>query len=53
MTITVEAGTAETGGAGKGPSGNRLTDRLSMRTRRLIWVWSFLALPILFYSVIR
>ncbi|PQZ67372.1 ABC transporter permease [Ochrobactrum sp. MYb49] len=30
-----------------------MTDRLSMRTRRLIWVWSFLALPILFYSVIR
>ncbi len=53
MTITVEAGTAETGGAGNEPSGNRLTDRLSMRTRRLIWVWSFLALPILFYSVIR
>ncbi|MFC4625603.1 carbohydrate ABC transporter permease [Daeguia caeni] len=24
-----------------------------MRTRRLIWVWSFLALPILFYSIIR
>ncbi len=53
MTITVEAGTAETGGTGKGPFGNRLMDRLSMRTRRLIWVWSFLALPILFYSVIR
>ncbi len=52
MTMSV-AGTAETGGTGKGPSGNRLTDRLSMRTRRLIWVWSFLALPILFYSVIR
>ncbi|ENN85325.1 binding protein-protein-dependent transport system inner membrane component [Rhizobium freirei PRF 81] len=45
--------TAETGGMANGPSGNRLTDRLSMRTRRLIWVWSFLALPILFYSVIR
>src|SRR5690606_3718738 len=53
MTITVEAGTAETGGRANGPSGNRLADRLSMRTRRLIWVWSFLALPILFYSVIR
>ncbi|WP_162761707.1 sugar ABC transporter permease [Brucella sp. NBRC 12953] len=24
-----------------------------MKTRRLIWVWSFLAVPILFYSVIR
>lgn len=27
--------------------------RLSMRTRRAIWVWAFLALPVLFYSVIR
>ncbi|PHP28233.1 carbohydrate ABC transporter permease [Limimaricola cinnabarinus] len=27
--------------------------RLSMRTRRALWVWGFLALPILFYSVIR
>ncbi|MFJ6327267.1 MULTISPECIES: carbohydrate ABC transporter permease [unclassified Rhizobium] len=45
--------TAETGGMANRPSGNRFTDRLSMRTRRLIWVWSFLALPILFYSVIR
>ncbi|WP_254799424.1 carbohydrate ABC transporter permease [Falsochrobactrum tianjinense] len=35
------------------PSGSRLTDRLSMKARKLIWVWSFLALPILFYSVIR
>lgn len=52
MTTTV-AEAAETGGVGKGPAGNRLADRLSMRTRRLIWVWSFLALPILFYSVIR
>ncbi|MBA8850018.1 multiple sugar transport system permease protein [Ochrobactrum intermedium] len=52
MTTTA-AGTTATGGTAKEPSGNRLTDRLSMRTRRLIWVWSFLALPILFYSVIR
>lgn len=28
-------------------------DRLSMRTKQLIWVWAFLALPIIFYSVIR
>ncbi|MFK4824312.1 carbohydrate ABC transporter permease [Paenochrobactrum sp. BZR 588] len=28
-------------------------NRFPMRVRRLIWVWSFLALPILFYSVIR
>ncbi|AGT09814.1 carbohydrate ABC transporter permease [Paracoccus aminophilus] len=26
---------------------------LRMRTKRLLWVWSFLALPVLFYSVIR
>ncbi|MGH6761058.1 MAG: carbohydrate ABC transporter permease [Phyllobacterium sp.] len=31
----------------------RLADRLSMRSRQLIWVWTFLALPILFYSIIR
>ncbi len=27
--------------------------RLSMRTRRALWVWAFLALPVLFYAVIR
>lgn len=27
--------------------------RLSMRVRRALWVWGFLALPVLFYSVIR
>ena len=27
--------------------------RLSMRVRRGLWVWGFLALPVLFYSVIR
>lgn len=27
--------------------------RLSMRLRRGLWVWGFLALPVLFYSVIR
>lgn len=26
---------------------------LSMRTKRLLWVWSFLAVPILFYAIIR
>lgn len=26
---------------------------LSMRTKRLLWVWGFLAVPILFYTVIR
>ena len=45
--------TAEPDYTARRPFGSRLTDRLSMKTRRLIWVWSFLALPILFYSVIR
>ncbi|WP_118136972.1 carbohydrate ABC transporter permease [Oceanicella sp. SM1341] len=27
--------------------------RLSMRMRRALWVWGFLALPVLFYGVIR
>lgn len=26
---------------------------LKMRTKRLLWIWGFLALPVLFYSVIR
>ncbi len=25
--------------------------RLSMRARRAIWVWSFLAIPVLFFTV--
>ena len=45
--------TAEPDHTARRPFGSRLTDRLSMKTRRLMWVWSFLALPILFYSVIR
>lgn len=45
--------TAEPDHTARRPSGSRLTDRLSMKTRRLIWVWSFLALPVIFYSVIR
>lgn len=28
-------------------------DPLSMRTKRLLWVWGFLAMPVLFYAVIR
>src|SRR5690606_13525767 len=27
--------------------------RLSLRTRRALWVWGFLALPVLFYGIIR
>ncbi|MCF7673273.1 sugar ABC transporter permease [Bacillus subtilis] len=34
-------------------SGDTFWNRLPMRTRRLIWVWSFLSIPILFYTVIR
>ncbi len=26
---------------------------LKMRTKRLLWIWSFLALPVLFYGLIR
>lgn len=40
------------GAAASRPTGP-VWDRLSMKTKRLIWVWSFLALPIVFYSVIR
>ena len=31
----------------------RLWDRLSIGTKRVIWAWTFLALPILFYAGIR
>jgi multiple sugar transport system permease protein len=44
---------AEPDRSARGPGRSRLSDLLSMKARRLIWVWSFLALPILFYSVIR
>ncbi|WP_319496059.1 sugar ABC transporter permease [uncultured Cohaesibacter sp.] len=41
-------------GAAQGrPEGGGFTDRFSMRTKRLFWVWTFLALPVLFYSIIR
>ncbi|MGO4704622.1 carbohydrate ABC transporter permease [Microvirga sp. 2MCAF38] len=32
---------------------NRLWDGLSLRHKRVLWAWSFLAVPIVFYSVIR
>ena len=38
-----------TGGAAHG----RLWDRFSIKTKRVIWAWTFLALPILFYAGIR
>jgi len=44
---------AEPDRSARGHDRSRLSDLLSMKARRLIWVWSFLALPILFYSVIR
>ena len=48
------ARTAETeNGVAKGHPDRSFLERLPMRTRRLIWVWSFLALPILFYAAIR
>lgn len=31
----------------------RVWDRFSLRQKRVIWAWSFLALPIAFYAVIR
>ena len=31
----------------------RLWDRFSIKTKRVIWAWTFLALPILFYAGIR
>ena len=47
------ANTPEGGGAARGRPGGSVFDRMPMRTKRLIWVWSFLALPIVFYTVIR
>ncbi|GLQ10139.1 sugar ABC transporter permease [Devosia yakushimensis] len=38
-----------TGEAARG----RLWDRFSIKTKRVIWAWTFLALPILFYAGIR
>ena len=35
------------------PSRLRFWDGLNLSTKRVIWAWAFLALPILFYSVIR
>jgi multiple sugar transport system permease protein len=31
----------------------RAWDRLSLRHKRVIWAWSFLAVPVVFYAVIR
>lgn len=36
-----------------GAAGGRLWDRFSIKTKRVIWAWTFLALPILFYAGIR
>ena len=50
----MSAQSPSTGGAAPSrPEGGGFSDRFSMKTKRLIWVWTFLALPVLFYSVIR
>lgn len=43
------------GAASGRPGGSQISSGggLSMRTKRLLWVWSFLAVPILFYAIIR
>src|SRR5690606_10832690 len=33
--------------------GAGLWDRLTIRTKRVVWAWTFLALPIVFYAGIR
>ncbi|WP_217351184.1 carbohydrate ABC transporter permease [Thalassospira marina] len=35
------------------PQGGRSRKRLRMQTKRVLWAWGFLALPIVFYSWIR
>jgi multiple sugar transport system permease protein len=40
-------------GAAASRPGVGFWERRTMRAKRLTWVWSFLALPILFYSIIR
>ncbi|MBD8065199.1 sugar ABC transporter permease [Devosia sp. PTR5] len=35
------------------PAPDRFWDRLSIGTKRVIWAWTFLALPVVFYAVIR
>ncbi|MBB3440454.1 sugar ABC transporter permease [Sinorhizobium sp. B11] len=44
---------ANTEGAAISRPAGSFWDRLTMRQKRLVWVWTFLALPILFYCVIR
>lgn len=39
--------------AGSPQTSTRLWDRFSIRTKRVIWAWTFLALPIVFYVSIR
>jgi len=47
--VASSAPTLPTGAARKGRVGFRLT----LKQRRVAWAWGFLALPILFYSIIR
>lgn len=56
MPVQSETGAATSrpqGGPHERPEGGGFSDRFSMHTKRLIWIWTFLALPVLFYSVIR
>src|SRR5829696_4250575 len=36
-----------------GPRRGRVRDRLSLHQKQVVWAWTFLALPIVFYVVIR
>jgi len=47
------SGSVTPSGGGFRINRSRLSPRLSMQMKRLIWVWAFLALPILFYAIIR
>ena len=47
--MSARSGALATEAAGNG----RLWDRLSIHKKRVIWAWTFLALPIVFYGYIR
>lgn len=43
---------ATSAGLGAAHTG-RVFDRMSMRSKKVVWAWSFLALPLVFYAAIR
>lgn len=43
---------AETAPSGA-PAGPRLWDRLSISGKRVAWAWAFLAVPLVFYTIVR